>query len=158
MTLQEIRELIQLVIETGVAELELQRGDSKVRIKRTYGATTEVAIPAQSVTHMTAHPAPAQVAQPAAAPAVEADPMSDPSLFLQKAPIVGTFYESPKPGASPFVRIGETVQKGKTVCIIESMKLMNEIEAEESGVVVARLVENGHPVEYGEALFAIKPA
>jgi acetyl-CoA carboxylase biotin carboxyl carrier protein len=158
MTLQEIRELIQLVIETGVAELELQRGDSKLRIKRTHGATTEVTIPAQSMMHLAAHPAPAPTAQPAAVPAAEADPMSDPSLFLQKAPIVGTFYESSKPGAPPFVRIGDTVQKGKTLCIIESMKLMNEIEADESGVVIARLVENGRPVEYGEALFAIKPA
>ena len=86
------------------------------------------------------------------------DPMSDPSLFLQKAPIVGTFYESPKPGSPPFVRNGDHVQKGKVICIIESMKLMNEIEAEETGTVMARLVENGSPVEYGEAIFAIKPA
>jgi acetyl-CoA carboxylase biotin carboxyl carrier protein len=84
--------------------------------------------------------------------------MSDPSLFLQKAPIVGTFYESPKPGAAAFVRNGDHVQKGKVICIIESMKLMNEIEAEETGTVIAKLVEDGSPVEYGEALFAIKPA
>ena len=75
-----------------------------------------------------------------------------------KSPIVGTFYEAPSPGTPPFVRIGETVQPGRVLCIIESMKLMNEIEAEMSGVVVARLVENGHPVEYGEALYSIRPS
>ncbi len=161
MTFQEIKELIQLVMESGVAELELQRGDNKVRIRRSLGSTTEyvvpAAVPAQHSSSNTAH-ATHSFPAPVAAPAGPVDPMSDPSLFLQKAPIVGTFYESPKPGAAPFVRNGDQVQKGKVICIIESMKLMNEIEAEETGTVIAKLVENGSPVEYGEALFAIKPA
>lgn len=83
---------------------------------------------------------------------------ADPNLQLVKAPIVGTFYESPKPGSPSFVKVGDTVQPGQILCIIESMKLMNEIECESAGVVVAKLVENGRPVEYGEALFSIRPA
>lgn len=159
MNIQEIKELIQLVVESGVAELEVQRGDNKVRIRRSNGTSADIVLPSAPI----AMPAPTAAAPqpvPAAAPAAAAasDPMSDPSLFIQKAPIVGTFYESSKPGAPPFVRVGDHVQKGKVLCIVESMKLMNEIEAEESGVIVAKLVENGHPVEYGEALFAIKPA
>lgn len=165
MTIDEIRELIQAVISSGVAELEVQRGEDRIRIRRT---------PRVSVTHHEAfapvvpaytpepHPAPpppsaVSAAPIAAAPAQAADVMSDPSLVIVKSPIVGTFYESPAPGSAPFVRIGDSVQPGKVLCIIESMKLMNEIEAETSGVVVSRLVENGHPVEYGEALFALRP-
>jgi acetyl-CoA carboxylase biotin carboxyl carrier protein len=161
MNIQEIRELIQLVVDSGVAELEVQRGDDKVRIRRSNGISSEIMVPAATSAMPVsmaapAAPQPAAVAAPAAPAAT--DPMNDPSLFIQKAPIVGTFYEASKPGAPAFARIGDHVQKGKVLCIIESMKLMNEIEAEESGTVVARLVENGHPVEYGEALFAIKPA
>ena len=100
-------------------------------------------------------------AYPAAAPApLEAPkpdkPAADPNLVLVKSPIVGTFYEAPSPDAAPFVRTGERVQPGKVLCIIESMKLMNEIEAEVSGIVESKLVMNGQPVEYGEALFAIR--
>jgi acetyl-CoA carboxylase biotin carboxyl carrier protein len=91
-----------------------------------------------------------------AAPLEKPEKPADPNLILVKSPIVGTFYESPSPGSAPFVRVGERVQPGKVLCIIESMKLMNEIEAETSGIVESRLVMNGQPVEYGEALFAVR--
>ncbi|MDX2152406.1 MAG: acetyl-CoA carboxylase biotin carboxyl carrier protein [Bryobacteraceae bacterium] len=166
MTIEEIRELIQAVVSSGVAELEVQRGDSRVRIRRQVRVAPG-AFAQEYVVTGGSDAGPAPVASPAppafapassAAPAIAADPASDPSLVLVKSPIVGTFYESPSPGAAPFVRIGEAVQPGKVLCIIESMKLMNEIESEISGTIVHRLVENGHPVEYGEALFAVRPS
>lgn len=162
MTLDEIRELIQAVISSGVAELEVQRGDDRVRIRRTarvsvtHHDVAAPAVPGYALEHQAA-PAPVPSAPVAASPAQAADVMSDPSLVIVKSPIVGTFYESPAPGSAPFIRIGDSVQPGKVLCIIESMKLMNEIEAETSGVIVSKLVENGHPVEYGEALFALRP-
>ncbi|MDQ6706847.1 MAG: acetyl-CoA carboxylase biotin carboxyl carrier protein [Acidobacteriota bacterium] len=146
MTLDEIRELIQLATETNVAELEVQRGDNRVRIALTSGRSLSAA--PQSVSVETSAPAP----QPA--PAVSSKP--DPAVTLVKSPIVGTFYESSSPNSPPFVRVGEAVQPGKVLCIIESMKLMNEIEAEVAGVIESKLVPNGQPVEYGEALFAIR--
>ena len=156
MTLEEIRELINLVTETGVAELEVQRGENRVRIRRggaDVDATAPVQVPrAEAVAAATA----SRAASPASAEVAKA-PGPDPNLTLVKSPIVGTFYEAPSPGAPPFIRIGETVQPGKVLCIIESMKLMNEIEAEMAGVVESKLVMNGQPVEYGEALFAIRP-
>jgi acetyl-CoA carboxylase biotin carboxyl carrier protein len=147
MTIDEIRELIQLVSETGIAELEVQRGDNRVRIRKTFGAETTTVVPT---------PAPA----PAPAPKTEAPPAApkpDPQLFYAKSPIVGTFYEAASPDSPPFVRIGDHVTPGKVLCIIESMKLMNEIEADVAGVIESKLVQNGQPVEYGEALFAIRP-
>ena len=152
MTVAEIRELIELASETGIAELEVQRGEDRVRIRRAmFGTTQEVMLAPQG--HVQT-PAPA----PPAAPAVAANEAkgADPNLVLVKAPIVGTFYEGPSPGAPPFVRVGERIQPGKVLCIIESMKLMNEIEAECAGAVESKLVPNGQPVEYGEALFAIR--
>jgi acetyl-CoA carboxylase biotin carboxyl carrier protein len=153
MTIEEIRELINIVNESGIAELELQRGENRVRIRRTQreprvGFTT---IDAQ---HGAAAPAHNQIPTAAAAPA---PPVASDNEQLIKSPIVGTFYESSSPGSPPFVRVGETVQPGAVLCIIESMKLMNEIEAEIAGVVTSKLVANGQPVEYGEALFAIRP-
>ncbi len=142
MTFEEIRELISLATETGVAELEVQRGDNRVRIALTSGRSL-ASIPTPSPTTI---PAPASLAP--------AKP--DPSVVLVKSPIVGTFYESSSPSGPPFVRVGEAVQPGKVLCIIESMKLMNEIEAEVAGVIESKLVPNGQPVEYGEALFAIR--
>ena len=153
MTIDEIRELIALVTETGVAELELQRGNDRVRIRRAPEGMQEIVLPAHAgAPHLRANTAPAAPAE--AEPAKPAGP--DPSLVLVKSPIVGTFYEASAPGTPPFVRVGETVQPGKVLCIIESMKLMNEIESEVSGVVESKLVMNGQPVEYGEALFAIR--
>ena len=150
MTIEEIRELIGIVNQSGIAELEVQRGPDRVRIRRTQreiraGFATVESQPAVA----TAPPAPA-VAAPSA------DPTADNEQLI-KSPIVGTFYESSSPGSPPFVRVGETVQPGAVLCIIESMKLMNEIEAEIAGVVMSKLVSNGQPVEYGEALFAIRP-
>ena len=145
-TLHEIRELIQLVSDTGVAELELQRGENRVRIRRTIeNGIREIVVPAA------APPAPHA---PAAAEPPEPPAKAGPTLV--KSPIVGTFYESASPGSPPFVKIGEAVQPGKVLCIIESMKLMNEIEADVAGVIESKLVQNGQPVEYGEGLFAIR--
>src|SRR5579863_9109687 len=159
MTVDEIRELIHLATETGIAELEVQRGDNRVRIRRSLGARQEF-----TITHPAAGPAAAPPTIAEAAPAspgtatkeAAAEPAVDPNVTLVRSPIVGTFYEGSAPGAPPFVRVGERVQPGKVLCIIESMKLMNEIEAEVSGIVESKLVMNGQPVEYGEALFAIR--
>jgi acetyl-CoA carboxylase biotin carboxyl carrier protein len=148
MTVDEIRELINLAAETGIAELEVQRGENRVRIRRAAFASPQEFV----------HSAPAAPpASPSEAPQdKDRDQPADPNLTLVKSPIVGTFYEAASPGAAPFVRVGERVQPGKVLCIIESMKLMNEIEAETSGIVESKLVMNGQPVEYGEALFAIR--
>ena len=161
MTLDEIRELIHLVTETGVAELEVQRGENRVRIRRAYAAAQDVVLAPQPTAQAAVSVAAAAAPTPSAAlPSVHtAEPAKsavDPSLVLVKSPIVGTFYEASAPGTPPFVRVGERVQPGKVLCIIESMKLMNEIESEVSGVVESKLVLNGQPVEYGEALFAIR--
>jgi acetyl-CoA carboxylase biotin carboxyl carrier protein len=158
MTIDEIRELIGLATETGVAELEVQRGDSRVRIRRSFAPETNYYAPAPN--------APAVVVPAPAAPATggqtlraesPAPKAPQDSLVYVKSPIVGTFYESASPDNPPFVRIGEHVQLGKVLCIIESMKLMNEIETDIAGIVETRLVQNGQPVEYGEALFGIRP-
>ena len=158
MTVDEIRELINLAAETGIAELEVQRGENRVRIRRAaFAAPQEFTVaPTPGATYA---PAPATATPPTPSESVEdkdRDRPADPNLTLVKSPIVGTFYEGPSPGAAPFVRMGERVQPGKVLCIIESMKLMNEIEAEVSGIVESKLVMNGQPVEYGEALFAIR--
>jgi acetyl-CoA carboxylase biotin carboxyl carrier protein len=152
MTTEEIRELINIVNESGIAELEVQRGDSRVRIRRTQR-------PFVGSIQREAEAAPAVpiAGSPAAPTAPPAPPPANDNESLVKSPIVGTFYESSSPDAAPFVRVGETVQPGKVLCIIESMKLMNEIEAEVAGVITSKLVSNGQPVEYGEALFGIRP-
>jgi acetyl-CoA carboxylase biotin carboxyl carrier protein len=147
MSNDEIKELIQLVVESGIAELELERGGDRVRIRRIMEAPAAVSAPGTAPIPVTEipHPAPASPAEPAS------------NDYIQKSPIVGTFYESPKPGDPAFVKVGDAVEAGQILCIIESMKLMNEIESDVAGTVVAKLVENGRPVEYGEALFAIRP-
>lgn len=167
MTIEEIRELIHVVCSSGIAELEVQRGENRVWIKRTAGAlmaevpVSAVSSPPASIPVMSPIAAPPEsvtVAAPQAAPPPGTPDLTDPTLQPVKSPIVGTFYEAPSPGADPFVRTGDVIQPGKVLCIIESMKLMNEIEAEISGTVVKRLVENGQPVEYGEVLFLVKPS
>ena len=152
MTIEEIRELINIVNESGVAELEVQRGDNRVRIRRTQRESRV------GFTAVDSHP-PAPAVAPPAPPAAPkpSEPEPAENELLVKSPIVGTFYEASSPSNPPFVRIGETVQPGAVLCIIESMKLMNEIEAEVAGVVTSKLVTNGQPVEYGEALFGIRP-
>jgi acetyl-CoA carboxylase biotin carboxyl carrier protein len=159
MTLDEIRELIHLVTETGVAELEVQRGEDRVRIRRAFAAAQDFVVASPPLTQSVAAaagaaPSPSPSSTMSAAESAKSG--ADPTLVLVKSPIVGTFYESSSPGTPPFVRVGEKIQTGKVLCIIESMKLMNEIESEVSGVVESKLVMNGQPVEYGEALFAIR--
>jgi acetyl-CoA carboxylase biotin carboxyl carrier protein len=154
MTIEEIKELIRVVHETGIAELELQRGENRVRIRSGFGVSQEVVLhhPEAASIIGAAGPGPAVPAAAQPSPARE-----DEKDVLVKSPIVGTYYDAPSPGAPTFVKVGDQVEPGKVLCIIESMKLMNEIEAEIAGVVVAKLVENGRPVEYGEALFTIRP-
>ncbi|SRR5579885_3044915 len=152
MTVAEIRELINLAAETGIAELEVQRGENRVRIRRTLASEQQVVLAAAA-----AVPRQDLASASPASPAAPAEAGPDSSLITVRSPIVGTFYESSAPGSPPFVRVGEHVQPGKVLCIIESMKLMNEIEAEVHGILESKLVQNGQPVEYGEALFAIRP-
>lgn len=162
MTIDEIRELIEMVTSTGVAELEVQRGENRVWIKRSPGAVVpESDMPRQGVaqTPMPVYPppAPAPDAAPPPAQAAGEPDLMDPTLETVKSPIVGTFYESPSPGSDAFVHVGDAIQPGKVLCVIESMKLMNEIESEIAGTIVKQLVQNGAPVEYGEVIFLVKP-
>jgi acetyl-CoA carboxylase biotin carboxyl carrier protein len=170
MTIEEIKELLQIFNESGVAELELQRGENRLRLRRA-GTTQEFVVgtpavapgmPVPLMTHPVAAPPPLPetTQAPANSPTASSTPRApeaDSGHVLVKSPIVGTYYESPAPDAPSFVRVGDTVEPGQVLCIIESMKLMNEIEAEVAGVITSKLVENGRPVEYGEALFAIRP-
>jgi acetyl-CoA carboxylase biotin carboxyl carrier protein len=157
MTIDDIRELIALATETGVAELEVQRGDNRVRIRRgSFTPPQEIVVAAPSYAAAPAPPAFTGSHSASEASREKAEKPNDPTLVLVKSPIVGTFYEAASPEAPPFVRVGERVQPGKVLCIIESMKLMNEIESETSGIIESKLVMNGQPVEYGEALFAVR--
>ncbi|MBI2684830.1 MAG: acetyl-CoA carboxylase biotin carboxyl carrier protein [Acidobacteria bacterium] len=157
MNISEIKEMIQAVVESGVAELEVQRGENRVRIVR--GGSQQEVIVAQPATVATTPvvfgAAPQAAVQEAAAPPVA--PVEDDKNIAVKSPIVGTFYASASPGSAPFVTVGDVVKPGQVLCIVESMKLMNEIESEVSGTIVARLVENGAPVEYGATLFTVRP-
>jgi acetyl-CoA carboxylase biotin carboxyl carrier protein len=159
MTIEEIKELIQVVRDTGIAELEVQRGENRVRIKGSGGAqevhtyAAAAAPVAQSVTNGALN-APAGNGTPEPVPAAKKE---DERNIIVKSPIVGTYYDSATPGAAPFVKPGDRVEAKTVLCIIESMKLMNEIEAEIAGIVVAKHLENGRPVEYGESLFTIQP-
>lgn len=148
MDLRKLKTLIDLVAESGIAELEITEGEGKVRIVKFSQTVQPVAyhMP-EPVAAMPAAAAPAGAAPAAAAPAIQGHAV--------KAPMVGTFYRSPNPGASPFVEVGQTVKEGDALCIIEAMKLLNEIEADKSGVIKEILVENGEPVEYGQPLFVI---
>jgi acetyl-CoA carboxylase biotin carboxyl carrier protein len=153
MDLRKLKKLIDLVQESGIAELEITEGEEKVRISRAGNAVqTAVMTMPQATTMMTAAPAAAAAAlAPAAAPGAPAEPEG----HVVKSPMVGTFYRSSAPGAKPFVEIGQPVNAGDTLCIIEAMKLLNEIEADLGGVIKSVLVENGQPVEYGQPLFLI---
>ena len=165
MNLKEIRELIEFLKEQDIAEFELERGDVKVRIKR--GAepatsTHETRYVTMPQAGMPAGEAPAAASAPQlveAAKAYEKKPEAPPeeNLHIVKSPIVGTFYESPSPGAPPFVKPGDKVALGQVICIVEAMKLMNEIESDVAGEIVKMLVANNQPIEYGQPLFAIRP-
>jgi acetyl-CoA carboxylase biotin carboxyl carrier protein len=151
MDLRKLKKLIDLVQESGIAELEITEGEEKVKIvKGGAGATSGAAAAAAAPE---AVPAARESARPSPSAAQEPDAAQEGQLV--KAPMVGTFYRSPSPDAKPFVEVGQGVKKGDTVCIIEAMKLMNEIETDVSGVVKAVLVENGQPVEYGQPLFLV---
>lgn len=150
MDLRKLKKLIDLVEESGIAELELTEGEEKVRISRQPTGQAQFFPYMQQPMMQMAPPAAAPAAAPAAesvAPAIEG--------HVVKSPMVGTFYRSPSPEAKAFVDVGSSVSAGDTLCIIEAMKLLNEIEADHSGVIKAILVENGQPVEYGEPLFII---
>jgi len=144
--LRKLKTLIELVESSGIGELEIQEGEERVRITRATPAAPQP---------MLVHAPAAGTAAPAAVPAPADAPPPEPEGHVVKSPMVGTFYRAATPGAKPFVDIGDTVQSGDTLCIIEAMKLMNEIEADKSGVVKEILVENGQPVEFGQPLVLI---
>lgn len=156
MNITEIKDMIQAVVESGVAELEVQRGENRVRIVRgaSYQAVQEIAVPAAAAPQPVAIAAAAAAAPKAVATAPE--PAVEEGVKV-KSPIVGTFYGSPSPGSPAFVKVGDVVSKGQVLCIVESMKLMNEIESDVSGTILACHVDNGTPVEYGAVLFTVRP-
>jgi acetyl-CoA carboxylase biotin carboxyl carrier protein len=162
MNQKELKELIDFLIEKDISEFELERGDVKVRIKRGGEMAAPVITHAMPMTAMPMVAPPAQTSHAAAAATPASAPpaptaAAEEELHTVKSPIVGTFYEAPGPGALPFVKPGDQVAAGQVLCIIEAMKLMNEIESDTSGEVVKMLVNNGQPVEYGQPLFAIRP-
>jgi acetyl-CoA carboxylase biotin carboxyl carrier protein len=159
MNLKELKELIEFLEEKNIAEFELERGDVKVRIKRAGDQTVVHTHADPRFFAVPAAPPPATEvgmvpAIPAAAPA--AKPAAQENLHMVKSPIVGTYYEAPSPGAPPFVKPGDTVEVGQVLCIVEAMKLLNEIECDVAGEVVKLLATNGQPIEYGQELFAIR--
>jgi acetyl-CoA carboxylase biotin carboxyl carrier protein len=150
MDLRKLKKLIDLVQESGISELEVTEGEERVRIAKHYGGA--VAAPVQHYAAPTAAP----VAAPAGVSSVNLDEDDDlPEGHVVKSPMVGTFYRSASPGSEAFVQVGQAVKEGDTLCIIEAMKLLNEIEADASGVIKAILLDNGEPVEFGEPLFVI---
>ena len=166
MNQKELKELIEFLIEKDIAEFELERGDVKVRIKR--GSEPVASSSAPDARFFTVHAAPppapelgsapASTIPPARPPAVAAaSPVPEEGLHIVRSPIVGTFYESPSPGSPPFVKPGDIVEAGQILCIVEAMKLMNEIESDVAGEIVKMLVANNAPIEYGQELFAIRP-
>jgi acetyl-CoA carboxylase biotin carboxyl carrier protein len=164
MNQKELKELIEFLIEKDIAEFELERGDVKVRIKR---GVEHVVAPAAPVTHFAVHTSPVAAPEivaasaapvaPASGESAVAAPVPEQGLHTVHSPIVGTFYECPSPGSPPFVKVGDTVEVGQVLCIVEAMKLMNEIEADVAGEIVKKLVANGQPIEYGQELFVIRP-
>ena len=150
MDLRKLKKLIDLVQESGIGEIEITEGEEKVRISRQAAAPVMMAAPAMSHVSLGAFPG-AAPAEPAAAA-----PPAEPKGHTLKSPMVGTFYRAPSPGAPSFVEVGQSVSKGQTLCIIEAMKLLNEIESDVAGTIKAILVENGQPVEYGQPLFLIE--
>jgi acetyl-CoA carboxylase biotin carboxyl carrier protein len=162
--ISELRELVEFLKENEINEFEFERGEQRIRLKFAQqaqissidlarlgqlvapGPPMHAVMPASSSAHSSGPASPAKVEEPA-----------EEALHIVKSPIVGTFYESSSPGASPFVKIGDQIEVGQVLCIVEAMKLMNEIESDAAGEVVQRLVTNGQPVEYGQRLFALRP-
>jgi len=161
MNQKELKELIEFLIEKDIAEFELERGDVKVKIKRAGEHTVMYASPEMHRPMAGSIPEPRQAAS--AAPAVSSSAVPAPvvvaaeDLHVVKSPIVGTFYEAPSPGAPPFVKVGDTVEVGQVLCIVEAMKLLNEIESDVAGEIVKKMGSNGQPIEYGQELFTIRP-
>jgi acetyl-CoA carboxylase biotin carboxyl carrier protein len=160
MNQKELKELIEFLIEKDIAEFELERGDVKVKIKRA-GEHTVVHSHAEP-RYYAVPPAPVPAPELGAVPAAHAAPPTPAAtpaenLHAVKSPIVGTFYEAPSPGAPPFVKVGDQVEVGQVLCIVEAMKLLNEIESDVAGEIVRKLASNGQPIEYGQELFAIRP-
>jgi acetyl-CoA carboxylase biotin carboxyl carrier protein len=161
MNQKELKELIEFLIEKDIAEFELERGDVKVRIKRAAAS----AVPTDTryfAVQSAPPPAPEFGAAPSvtstpAAPVAPQEVVAEEVLHIVRSPIVGTFYEAPSPGAPPFVKPGDMVELGQVLCIVEAMKLMNEIESDVAGEIVKKLVTNGQPIEYGQELFVIRP-
>ena len=153
MNQKELKELIEFLVEKDIAEFELERGDVKIRIRR--GAEAVMSVMPTAI----ASAPPASPAQPASSAAAPSQPekAQREEVHDVKSPIVGTFYEAPSPGSPPFVKVGDTVEVGQILCIVEAMKLMNEIESDVAGEILKKLVSNGQPVEYGQPLFAIRP-
>jgi acetyl-CoA carboxylase biotin carboxyl carrier protein len=150
MDLRKLKTLIELVETSGIAELEIQEGEERVRITRSLPAGAPQAI------HAVTAPVPAALSAPQlGVPGAEAPASHAPEGNVVKSPMVGTFYRSASPGAKPFVEVGDTVKVGDPLCIVEAMKLMNEIESDKAGVIKAILSENGQPVEFGQPLFVI---
>jgi acetyl-CoA carboxylase biotin carboxyl carrier protein len=160
MNLKELKELIEFLEEKNIAEFELERGDVKVRIRR--AGEPPVAHPQGEPRFYAVAPAQAPApeigtAPVTAAPAAPVQPVAEEGLHMVKSPIVGTFYEAPSPGAPPFVKAGDQVEVGQVLCIVEAMKLLNEIESDVAGEIVKKLASNGQPIEYGQDLFVIRP-
>ena len=169
--MNELKELIEFLKDNKIGEFDLERGDLKVRIKFAQEGGGDAAGLARLLAAQAGASAGAghlAAAVPGVLPAVQAGPATHPaqppaeadeeaSLHIVKSPIVGTFYESPSPGSPAFVKIGDVVEPGQVLCIVEAMKLMNEIESDGAGEIVKRFVQNGQPVEYGQSLFALRP-
>jgi acetyl-CoA carboxylase biotin carboxyl carrier protein len=159
MDLRKLKTLIDLVSESNVSELEITEAEGKVRIVKSSGAPVVMATPVATTPAVVAAPVAAMPAAVAAAPApatADAAPAADTASHVVKSPMVGTFYRSASPGARPFIELGSVVKEGDTICIIEAMKILNEIEADKSGTVVQILAENGQAVEYGHPLVVIE--
>ena len=151
MDLRKLKTLIELVETSGIAELEIQEGEERVRITRSLATTASQGVGAPQLITV---PAGASASAPAAVPPSSPEPPAEEGHVV-KSPMVGTFYRAATPGAAPFVEAGDRVEEGATLCIVEAMKLMNEIEADKTGVIKAILTENGQPVEFGQPLFVI---
>jgi acetyl-CoA carboxylase biotin carboxyl carrier protein len=162
--IEDLRQLIEFLKQHGVAEFDVDRGDLKIRLKFNPPESGPAGLHELAGLLRTAAPASATLHAPAAhhaapaVPAAEKPASAEEELHLVKSPIVGTFYGSPSPGAEPFVSPGDHVQKGQVICIVEAMKLMNEIESDASGEIVRCLVTNGQAIEFGQPLFSIRPA
>jgi acetyl-CoA carboxylase biotin carboxyl carrier protein len=156
MDIRKVKKLIELLDESGIAEIEITEGEEAVRISRYPSGAMVTQVPAPYAVAPTAPQAPAAAAAPPPAQAAESAPAAaEEDGFLVAAPMVGTFYASSSPGAAPYVQVGDRVSEGDTLCIIEAMKMMNQIEADVSGVIKSIRVQNGDPVEYGQTLFVI---